>query len=601
MSEFVCDVCGHETKSKSNLTKHKSVVHDGERKFECLVCNKFFATKFKLNLHNAVHSDSRPYLCFCSKAFKTRDDLMKHSRIHNKGPFNCFHCPVIFHDKKLFDTHLKSIDSNENLISNKNLLCNYCNKSFSDSYCLKRHIKTIHEKSAAQFVCGCGKVYTQSSDLKRHQARHHADRNANFQCGICPKIFKYEGDLKDHLKNLHLKNFIEEKFKCLKCDSYFYGRSNLEQHFVENHPEAFVEDLNEEIQSKNFKCDICLKKFSRYSNLNQHRKVHFKTTLICDFCSKEFSWKQSLRTHFQTCRNRIEFCEKKNGKLNNVQAKDVEILDCDNFIDISRTKEEEEKDFTNESIQLEGTAREEKNSKPPNKFNFEEKLFEHEFTKTENEDAANATIKEGKFVEKINSFVSSHTFYFLFFPDSATNAAKLKYYCDLCHSYLSNRINFQRHMYHDHSNAKLFHCKSCNERFFNNHNLTIHQNSNRHQHNLQNRSKQRYQCDFCSKFFRNKSVLTIHMRAHSNECHFFCKECQRGFKYATSFKIHQRAHNKEILGLECEICEKKFVTKQSLTLHKNNNHTENNNLFEMKEIYGNCLNTVTHNISLTCP
>lgn len=127
-------------------------------------------------------------------------------------------------------------------------------------------------------------------------------------------------------------------------------------------------------------------------------------------------------------------------------------------------------------------------------------------------------------------------------------------------------------MFYNHQNAKLFHCTICDEKFFNNHNLTDHQNSIRHQRNLSRREPKKssmYECDFCHKTFKFKSILTNHMRAHSKGNFFYCEDCKRGFKYATSFIIHKRAHDKDNLGLKCGFCD----TKQNLNLHFNKHHT----------------------------
>ena len=52
-------------------------------------------------------------------------------------------------------------------------LCNVCGKSFSSKTILKRHINTIHDKSAGFSCEECGKSFQRKDSLKRHCSTKH--------------------------------------------------------------------------------------------------------------------------------------------------------------------------------------------------------------------------------------------------------------------------------------------------------------------------------------------------------------------------------------------------------------------------------------------
>lgn len=298
MNQVVCEECGNYFSSKSYLLKHKKDVHR-PRKFHCSVCGFACPTNYKLQLHSTKHSDARNFVCDCTKAFKTKRDLVQHFKTHNKGPFNCSHCDQIFQTRTDFESHSKEFK----LISKKVPKipqCKICNKIFSDSSALRRHEKSIHENSTQKFYCECGKVYSQKSDLTRHQVRKHNGSSKVYNCSLCMKSFNLKSDLISHLNN-HNVNLDEKKFFCLKCGMIFPGRSLLEEHFLSDHPEEFIEDPNIPELSPN--CNICLKNFSDATALNRHRQmVHFKAGVCyCDYCMRSFSRKSTLKNHFKSC------------------------------------------------------------------------------------------------------------------------------------------------------------------------------------------------------------------------------------------------------------------------------------------------------------
>jgi len=79
--DFPCMVCGKQYARDKKLQEHISIVHHGERRFECgnIECGKKFTRLNALKQHNLLHTDENPYTCeFCSKGYKAKANLMKH-------------------------------------------------------------------------------------------------------------------------------------------------------------------------------------------------------------------------------------------------------------------------------------------------------------------------------------------------------------------------------------------------------------------------------------------------------------------------------------------------------------------------------------------
>ena len=121
-----------------------------------------------------------------------------------------------------------------------------------------------------------------------------SDVERNTDCAACDKVFKYESELKVHMKRMHLK--IKDHF-CKDCDKSFSTKSQLNTH-LPTHME------------KNFPCYMCGLKLSRKINLINHMKsLHIKSVenpkieqttpekLPCHICGKLFNSNKTLRKH----------------------------------------------------------------------------------------------------------------------------------------------------------------------------------------------------------------------------------------------------------------------------------------------------------------
>lgn len=135
-----CEQCDALFSNRTSLYLHRRRVHEGRRDFVCLVCNKQFALKTQLEVHERVHTGERPFACSeCGATFKAQSQVIVHKKTHT--------------DERPFE-------------------CEVCGKRLRLGYNLKLHMRThTGEKPYACRVCG--RAFSQSGDCKKHMRVHH--------------------------------------------------------------------------------------------------------------------------------------------------------------------------------------------------------------------------------------------------------------------------------------------------------------------------------------------------------------------------------------------------------------------------------------------
>ncbi|KAK0086851.1 hypothetical protein PV325_002413 [Microctonus aethiopoides] len=80
-----------------------------------------------------------------------------------------------------------------------------------------------------------------------------------------------------------------------------------------------------------------------------------------------------------------------------------------------------------------------------------------------------------------------------------------------------------------------------------------------------------YICDICGIDFRKRNELSMHLDDHvaREEGDFQCEVCNRIFSNLRLFRIHKRIHYPQIKSWPCEICGKRYSSKNLLDEHVN--------------------------------
>lgn len=132
----------------------------------------------------------------------------------------------------------------------KKYKCQYCQKSFTQSGQLKRHINS--HLNIRNYSCphpNCDRTFVDPSSVTKHLVIHNKD-DKKFVCIVCGTRFNRLGALRYHEKT-HRQ---ERNHKCTICDKSFLAKHDLTKHFRVHSGE------------KPYSCKICNKKFSISKN-----------------------------------------------------------------------------------------------------------------------------------------------------------------------------------------------------------------------------------------------------------------------------------------------------------------------------------------------
>jgi hypothetical protein len=179
--------------AKEKTFKSRTSCTEPKKRFNCEYCTKSYGAKKFLYCHRDRH----------------------HQRSKVKQ-YQCEFCPRSFGYKENFRIHLRHVHE---MIEETNIICKFCLKPFAFSCNLSKHLKT-----------SCS-GHPGSSNVKRS----NSSRRSTKTCSTSPDSFGSENELQSR-NDFHHAKVQPETFKCLTCFEVFNNIRTLDGHVDRQHP-----------------------------------------------------------------------------------------------------------------------------------------------------------------------------------------------------------------------------------------------------------------------------------------------------------------------------------------------------------------------------
>lgn len=255
---FLCDVCAATFRYKCAYQYHRQMRHKGvtELKWEELT------------------STVIPFVCEkCDKGFAKLDDFKAH----------------------VCDVPIAPVAPP---LDKPKVPCPQCNALLANEKIMRRHIKTVHEKS------------TSPSERKKGDCRKYRSEVPTIRCPFCEDLrFRTTKDMVAHAKLVHNQELPNPYF-CAKCMRQFASNAKLNRHYEVHHsgPEdketiqavcAQAERTKDDVVF--YMCPSCARKFLDPMEYFRHYQWHqMKRDFTCDRCGYGASTKESLNLHMRS-------------------------------------------------------------------------------------------------------------------------------------------------------------------------------------------------------------------------------------------------------------------------------------------------------------
>ncbi|XP_021703921.1 zinc finger protein 37 homolog [Aedes aegypti] len=395
-----------------------------------------------------------------------------------------------------------------------NLECKFCHKQFSGKRVLREHVRT-HTGDKPYKCQHCSKSFRFNCLLNKHLLKH---TKQGIKCDLCPRVFATKTILKQHKENIHA---MEKNYKCQLCEKRFKFSRSLRIHLhrhedktckrcgeVCNGLAALIEHRKTAHPPVKEKpgpliCELCGKTSASASSLAAHRAQHKEYLRFkCDECPKAFVFKGMLETH-----KRVEHHGERHICPNcGKQFKHLAYLKRHSY------QHKEDKGF--------------KCEKCPSAFRHPGALRYHVRAKHgETMFPCSLCSKEYRTAEALKVHQKIHS-------------DERRFHCEFCPREFIQRATLLKHMT-IHSADRQQKCVVCEQIFYKKVELAIHQAKEHPNHPLIGRTVKLHTCGICGMNFTKENLLRQHTDIHGSEYKFKCDMCEdKKFKQMAGLRYH---------------------------------------------------------------
>ncbi|XP_041348962.1 zinc finger protein 420-like isoform X2 [Gigantopelta aegis] len=334
-----------------------------------------------------------------------------------------------------------------------------------------------------------GTLYNSTDSLMEEEL----PREKRYQCSICERLFGYFGMFQKHMRT----HSDATDYSCCTCSQAFIELHDLFDHFSDVHPE--FERLF--CKRKQFRCDMCEKRFKSACHLTNHVRTHTgEKPFECLVCGAAFVEQSGLNRH----RKRSH---------------------------VGMSREDYERLFSFTCDQC------------PKRFDSGQRLVLHRENhyKTFRCDRCDQAFLTDQALE-------THTKRMHYVVRDQTNAwgsGKSKYTCAWCCRRFKCSTHLENHE-RIHSGIRPFACDICERTFaevggLRRHNRLMHVRKNP----VSTRTDKPFKCEDCGKCFRDAALLQSHSSIHVIDKPYKCDICEVRFAKPNQVVKHQQIQHSD--------------------------------------------------------